>query len=111
MEKSLGLDKKAKWRDTCCLYAGGCWRVQGVTTRHVRMVGRPQADQEEFQGLVSGASGRAFQGPGKENYSDISKACYSRHIRTMDRAHLRSRLTFAEEAIGLRRDCSPRLSS
>lgn len=39
--------------------------------------------------LCSGACSYVFDGPGKGNYSDISKVCYPRFIKTVNRAHLR----------------------
>lgn len=35
--------------------------------------------------LCSGASGGAFKWSEKENYSDVSKVCYPRCIRTVDK--------------------------
>lgn len=40
----------------------------------------------------------------KKKDSGVSKVCCPRCIRTMDRAHLRSRLTLLKEAAGLGRD-------
>lgn len=43
----------------------------------------------------------ASHGFGKENDFDILNVCYPRCVRTLGHIPFRSRLTFAEEAVGL----------
>ena len=42
------------------------------------------------------------------HYPDSSKVCYPRCLRTTSRAHVRSKLTFAKDAVGKGRDYPPR---
>lgn len=58
-------------------------------------------------GLVFSACSGAFKRFRKENYSDISKACYLRCLRTVDRLTHGEDWPFAKKATGLGRDSPP----
>ena len=66
-------------------YIGRYKIVSREHLRHTEMVCGEEVTMKCY--AVSRLGGCAFKGSGKENYSDISKVCYPRCIRTMDWAH------------------------
>ena len=83
--KSLGMGYKVKWR-------GISFTLVGTGESTFDVYSKERCGQQDNTECLQGS---------EEDSSGIAKVCFSRCPRTMNRASLRQRLTFPEEAIGL----------